>query len=100
MAKIDTVFRYSAFRRVGTSVQDALEHRNKSMTGFHFGLMDRISPFGLYWMGGFPLTIWGFPPSDFLLDGFPLSIWGSGFLRIFIRLGEDDGWMVDGGWCI
>ncbi|GET58993.1 hypothetical protein GLOIN_2v1886485 [Rhizophagus irregularis DAOM 181602=DAOM 197198] len=59
---------------------------------------------------GFPLTNWEFPPSDFLLDGFLLSIWGfppSDFIGLCfpfgfyqIGLGEDDGWMVDGGWCI
>ncbi|PKY27865.1 hypothetical protein RhiirB3_443752 [Rhizophagus irregularis] len=31
---------------------------------------------------------------------FPSDFIRSGFLRIFIRLGEDDEWMMDGGWCI
>ncbi|CAB4430441.1 unnamed protein product [Rhizophagus irregularis] len=48
-------------------------------------------PLELYWMGGFPLTNWGFPPSDFIGLVSPSDFIRSGFLRIFIRLGEDDG---------
>ncbi|CAB4445886.1 unnamed protein product [Rhizophagus irregularis] len=57
--------------------------------GFHYRFGD--FPFGLYWMGGFPLTNWGFPPSDFIGLVSPSDFIRSGFLRIFIRLGEDDG---------
>ncbi|POG57101.1 hypothetical protein GLOIN_2v1886485 [Rhizophagus irregularis DAOM 181602=DAOM 197198] len=43
----------------------------------------------------FPLTNWGkgISPSDFIGLCFPF-----GFYQI--GLCEDDGWMVDGGWCI
>ncbi|CAB4445885.1 unnamed protein product [Rhizophagus irregularis] len=68
---------------------------------FFFGLIlnRRVSiielagspPLELYWMGGFPLTNWGFPPSDFIGLVSPSDFIRSGFLRIFIRLGEDDG---------
>ncbi|POG82726.1 hypothetical protein GLOIN_2v1761638 [Rhizophagus irregularis DAOM 181602=DAOM 197198] len=69
--------------------------------GFHFRLMDRISPFD-FLLDGFPLTNWRFPTLRTLLDGqvSPSDFIRSGFLRIFIRLGEDDGWIMDGGWCI
>ncbi|PKC08519.1 hypothetical protein RhiirA5_416793 [Rhizophagus irregularis] len=41
-----------------------------------------------------------FSSSDFIGWVSPSDFIRSGFLRIFIRLGEDDGWMMDGGWCI
>ncbi|CAB4428060.1 unnamed protein product [Rhizophagus irregularis] len=170
------VFRYSAFRRVETLVQDHLlllvHHRPLLILGFRawigrwlalradgsgkffFGLilnrqvsiieLAGFPPLELYWMGGFPplglYWMGGFPPSDFigwvsiidlgfplrtLLDGrvsinklgispsdfiglvsinelgispsdfiglvFPSDFIRSGFLWIFIRLGEDDG---------
>ncbi|CAB5390669.1 unnamed protein product [Rhizophagus irregularis] len=43
--------------------------------------------------------IWGTMNLDFLhFQVFPLDFIRSGFLWIFIRLGEDDGWMMDSGW--
>ncbi|CAB4430440.1 unnamed protein product [Rhizophagus irregularis] len=59
-------------------------------SGFHYRI-GGFPPLELYWMGGFPLTNWGFPPSDFIGLVSPSDFIRSGFLRIFIRLGEDDG---------
>ncbi|CAB5191515.1 unnamed protein product [Rhizophagus irregularis] len=57
-----------------------------------FGYIDRVSTSN-FWLGSssFPLTNWGFPLQT-LLDGrvFPSDFIRSGFLRTFIRLGEDD----------
>ncbi|PKK75002.1 hypothetical protein RhiirC2_774151 [Rhizophagus irregularis] len=72
--------------------------------------MDQISPSTFYWMSFLPFRLYwmgGFSSSDFigwadfslrtLLNCVsPLDFIRSGFLQIFIRLGEDDGWMVDG----
>ncbi|PKC67047.1 hypothetical protein RhiirA1_458921 [Rhizophagus irregularis] len=104
-----------AFRRFKTSSKYNRGLGHGMVDGFHFGLMDRISPFD-FLLDGFPLTNWDkfqvSHPSDFigwadfllrtLLDGriSPSDFIRSGFLQIFIRLGEDDGWMMDGEWCI
>ncbi|PKY29258.1 hypothetical protein RhiirB3_445821, partial [Rhizophagus irregularis] len=94
-----------AFRRFKTPSKYNRGLRYGMVDGFHFRLMDRISPFD-FLLDGFPLTNWGFPPfglywmggfssSDFIGWVSPSDFIRSGFLRIFIRLGEDDGWMMD-----
>ncbi|PKY30731.1 hypothetical protein RhiirB3_447967 [Rhizophagus irregularis] len=59
---------------------------------FHFKLILNRSGFHFEFLVRFPLTNWGFPLQT-LLDGrvFPSDFIRSGFLRTFIRLGEDDG---------
>ncbi|POG80138.1 hypothetical protein GLOIN_2v1764928 [Rhizophagus irregularis DAOM 181602=DAOM 197198] len=95
-----------AFRRFKTSSKYNRGLGHGMVDGFHFGLMDRISPFD-FLLDGFPLTNWDkfqvSHPSDFIG-------WADFLLRTlldgrispsdFIRSGEDDGWMMDGEWCI
>ncbi|PKK58515.1 hypothetical protein RhiirC2_796176 [Rhizophagus irregularis] len=67
-----------AFQRFKTPSKYNRSLRYGMVDGFHFGLIDRVS-----------INELEVSPLDFIR---------SGFLWIFIRLGEDDGWMMDGGW--